>query len=476
MDKIFKKLVRGTNFKNGPSSGIFVFRDGDKESDSGVFDEDFSVVNSSGEDFNDYSPLDTFSALDSLTTDDKISERAKVISKSINSKLNFDKTTPIQRYVIPIMMKGNDVVAVAPTGSGKTLSYLTPILLKNLEDSLSVIIIVPTVELVQQVKSEFIYLTGGEIFSIKALEKNMTEFNFSIAITTPLTLYTLLHNNALKTDLMRGLKCLVLDECDKLLEEGYGENIEYIMNLIKDFKGIQKASFSSTLQSEVLLLSKSHFNNPIHITIGKENVCCCNVEQELICVTNDKGKLLILKQLINDGKLLPPILVFLQSINRVNDLYNELSQLNLNVQKFTKQLTLKQRQNIIQKFRIGQIWILLCTDILCRGINFKGVHSIVNYDLPLTPQVYINRVGRAGRGTKRGKSVTFFTINDFKILNHIIQIMKLSKSNIPQYLLSLKPIHIQQKRKNSTNPNQQILNTQPLTHEFKLWKVDPKNF
>lgn len=67
---------------------------------------------------------------------------------------------------------------------------------------------------------------------------------------------------------MRGLKCLVLDECDKLLEEGYSENIEYIMNLIKDFKGIQKASFSSTLQSEVLLLSKTHFTNPIHITIG----------------------------------------------------------------------------------------------------------------------------------------------------------------------------------------------------------------
>ncbi|XP_954912.1 DEAD-box (RNA) helicase, putative [Theileria annulata] len=423
MDKIFKKLVKGTNFKNGPSSGVFVFRDGnDKEADSGVFDEDSSVVYASGEDFKDYTPLDSFSSLDSLTTDEMMSQRAKFISNSIKSKFNFDKSTPIQRYVIPIMMKGNDVVAVAPTEIGRSSECYN-----NCADG--------GVGTASEIRI-------CENFSIATLEKNMKSFNFSIAVTTPLTLYTLLHTNTINTS-MTGLKCVILDECDKLLEEGYSENIEYVMNHLKDFKGIQKASFSSTVQSEVLLLSKSHFNNPIHITIGKENVCCCNVEQELICVTNDKGKLVILKQLINDGKLLPPILVFLQSVNRVNDLYNELSQLNLNVQKFTKQLTLKQRQNIIQKFRIGQIWILLCTDILCRGINFKGVHSIVNYDLPLTPQVYINRVGRAGRGTRRGKSVTFFTINDFKILNHIVQIMKLSKSNVPNYLLTLKNIDIQ---------------------------------
>lgn len=81
-----------------------------------------------------------------------------------------------------------------------------------------------------------------------------------------------------------------------------------------------------------------------------------------------------------------------------------------------------------------QIWILLCTDILARGVDFKGIDSVVNFDLPLTPQVYINRVGRAGRGLKKGKSITFFTLRDLKIMKHIVQIMKISGAKVPDYL------------------------------------------
>ncbi|UVC54320.1 RNA helicase [Theileria orientalis] len=434
MDDVFKKLIRGTSFRSGPSSKVVLFKE---HEDVGHFDEEFRVTDSSGVDFKGYKALESFEELGlAISTSLQSKEprfSPKNISNALETQFNVKKTTPVQKHVIPVLMMDKDVMAVAPTGSGKTLAYLVPILIKDNDVNLRCLILVPTVELVQQVKSECVYLTKGEGVKIVALDKTITTFDFSIAVSTPLTLYKLMLEHP---DMVDNLEMLVLDEADKLLEDGYHDNVDYLLNHLKNKDNIQKACFSSTIQPDLLVLAESYFNNPIHVTIGSENVCCSNVHQELVCVTSEKGKILTLKQLINEGKLLPPILIFLQSIKRVNELYQELASSKLKVERFTKEMNLKERQGVIEKFRTGEIWTLICTDILSRGINFKGVHSVVNFDLPLTSQLYINRVGRAGRGLKKGKSITFFTINDFKYMSHIVEIMKLSNSPIPSYLLT----------------------------------------
>ncbi|BAM41371.1 uncharacterized protein TOT_030000633 [Theileria orientalis strain Shintoku] len=472
MDNVFKKLIRGTSFRSGPSSKVVLFKENE---DVGHFDEEFRVTDSSGVDFKEYKQLELFEKL-KLGISDSLKPKEgrfspKNISNALETQFNIKKTTPVQKHlfriskvckklikgadntqicnnydqVIPVLLMEKDVMAVAPTGSGKTLAYLVPALLKlevcrqfyktvqNDDDKLRCLILVPTVELVQQVKSECVYLTKGKGVKVVALDKTITTFDFSIAVATPLTLYKLMLEHP---DMLDNLEMLVLDEADKLLEDGYHDNVDYVLNHLKNKDRVQKACFSSTIQPELLVLAKSYFKSPIHVTIGSENVCCSNVHQELVCVTSEKGKILTLKQLINEGKLLPPILIFLQSIKRVNELYEELMTSTLKVEKFTKKMDLKERQTVIEKFRTGEIWTLICTDILSRGINFKGVHSVVNFDLPLSSQLYINRVGRAGRGLKKGKSITFFTINDFKYMSHIVEIMKLSNSPVPGYLLT----------------------------------------
>ncbi|UVC49744.1 RNA helicase [Theileria orientalis] len=451
MDNVFKKLIRGTSFRSGPSSKVVLFKENE---DVGHFDEEFRVADSNGVDFKEYKPLESFEEIELTISTNLQSKEPRFspenISNALETQFNIKKTTPVQKHVIPVLLMDKDVMAVAPTGSGKTLAYLVPILLKLKDNDVNLrcLILVPTVELVQQVKSECVYLTKGKGVKIVALDKTIKTFDFSIAVSTPLTLYKLMIEHP---EMLDKLEMLVLDEADKLLEDGYHDNVDYVLNHLKNKDSVQKACFSSTIQPDLLVLAKSYFKNPIHVTIGSDNVCCSNVHQELVCVTSEKGKILTLKQLINEGKLLPPILIFLQTIKRVNELYQELVGSNLKVEKFTKEMNLKERQGVIEKFRTGetevpastiysvnitQIWTLICTDILSRGINFKGVHSVVNFDLPLTSQLYINRVGRAGRGLKKGKSITFFTINDFKYMSHIVEIMKLSNSPIPSYLLT----------------------------------------
>ncbi|EKX72606.1 DEAD box ATP-dependent RNA helicase family member protein [Theileria equi strain WA] len=449
-NEIFSKLCRGTNFRGGPSSKLVLYKsqktgDSQPEAEPDVtFDDRSRVSTLDGELFTDYEEIERF---EDICQDSVDKDALKEILEALRSRLKIKLCTPIQKHVLPIALKGEDVVAVAPTGSGKTLSYLIPILLNvkvrpcsplthslQNDNSIKALVITPTVELVQQVKRECIFLTGEDGIKVSALEKSQESFDAPLAISTPKTLLTLLEKFE---DMLKECKYLVLDEVDKLLEDGYVDHIDKILEALRTKNvdaHVQKMIFSSTLQQSVLSLVSTFMPNAIHVTIGSENCACTNVSQELVCVTNDKGKLMTLRQLILEGKLIPPVLVFLQTIERVNELYNELKGENVRVQKFTSELTVSKRAQIIEKFRTGEIWILLCTDILARGVDFKGIDSVVNFDLPLTPQVYINRVGRAGRGLKKGRSITFFTLRDLKIMKHIVQIMKISGAQVPDYL------------------------------------------
>lgn len=142
-------------------------------------------------------------------------------------------------------------------------------------------------------------------------------------------------------------------------------------------------------------------------------------------VGREEGKLLAMRQLIAEG-LRPPVLVFLQSKERAKELFHELVYDGINVDVIHAERTQEQRDAVIRQFRSGEIWVLICTDLMARGIDFKGVNMVINYDLPQSAVSYIHRIGRTGRAGRRGLAVTFFTEADMEALRSIANVVKLS--------------------------------------------------
>ena len=151
--------------------------------------------------------------------------------------------------------------------------------------------------------------------------------------------------------------------------------------------------------------------------------------KKLVFTGNEQGKLLAIRQMIQQGEFKPPIIIFLQSITRAKALFHELLYDRLNVDVIHAERTPKQREEVIKRFKNGDIWVLITTDVLARGVDFKGVNLVINYDVPQSAQAYVHRIGRTGRGGKAGKAVTFFTKEDDKAIKPILNVMKQSGCN-----------------------------------------------
>lgn len=215
---------------------------------------------------------------------------------------------------------------------------------------------------------------------------------------------------------------VILDEADKLLEldsqeshssssplkeeeEGEGKKrerssflkqMDEILAQCPTQQAVQRALFSATIGSFVRELASAFLLNPIEISIGTENSGASTIDQRLVFVGREDGKLLAIRQLIQEG-IKPPVLIFVQSIDRARDLFKELVFDGINVDFMHSGRSATQREEVIRRFRLGEIWVLICTDLMARGIDFKGVQMVINYDLPLTPVSYIHRIGRTGR-------------------------------------------------------------------------------
>lgn len=205
-------------------------------------------------------------------------------------------------------------------------------------------------------------------------------------------------------------------------------------------KVLQRALFSATIGPLVQELADSFLRNPVRVTIGQENSGAPTIRQKLIFAGREDGKILALRNLIQEGKLTPPALLFTQSIDRSKELFRELAFDGVNVEVMHSDRTPAQRESIINRFRVGDIWILICTDLMARGIDFKAVKMIINYDLPQSAVSYIHRIGRTGRGGREGEAITFFTEEDTPYMRSIVNVMKLSGSEVPEWLLSVKQV------------------------------------
>lgn len=227
----------------------------------------------------------------------------------------------------------------------------------------------------------------------------------------------------------------MLDEADRLFELGFAEQLDTVLAACTNPKK-QCAFFSATMPQGIERLARTVLRDPIRITIGARNSATDNVTQKLVFVGKEEGKILQLRQMIQKGLKLP-CLIFVQSKERATQLFREMVYDNINVEVIHSERTQKQRENIITKFRVGEIWALICTDLMSRGIDFKGVNCVINYDFPQTTVSYIHRIGRTGRAGRKGDAITFWTEQDKVLLKPIANIMRHSGCDVPDWMLKL---------------------------------------
>ncbi|XP_054721162.1 probable ATP-dependent RNA helicase DDX52 [Uloborus diversus] len=363
-------------------------------------------------------------------------------------KMGYTTPTAIQMQAIPLMLHNRQILACAPTGSGKTAAFLIPLIhnLKGPEKGgLRAVVIAPTRELAKQIHSFAVRLSEGTelrtliIDDVNATKENPKIFKkHDILISTPNRLIYLLKNDPPLINLNR-VQWLIVDECDKLFEvgkQGFRDQLAVIYNAC-DSAALKRAMFSATFSYEVEEWCKLTLDSLVSVSIGTRNTAVETIKQELVFVGCEGGKLLALRNLINEG-FMPPMMVFVQSRERARELFSELVYDNIKVKVIHSEMKQAERDTVVQQFIDGKTWILICTELMGRGIDFKGVNIVINYDFPPTAISYIHRIGRTGRAGEEGRAITYFTSDDLPNLRSIAQVMKNAGCEVPDYIMKLK--------------------------------------
>lgn len=305
------------------------------------------------------------------------------------------------------------------------------------------VILVPTRELASQILGVTARLCAGTGIRAHIITstnedhmKNFHKKKTNILISTPLKLLYLVKSGAVKLNLV---KWVVIDEVDKLFEEstGFKEDLDQILVACTN-KDKKFALFSATTTKEMTPFVHSNLKDFATVNISP-NMPTSSVDQELKYVGTESAKLLAVREIMSSAGVSPPVLIFMQSKDRAKQLFAELMYDGLNLDIIHSDRTQKEREEVYKKFREGKIWLLICTELMSRGIDFRDVMMVINFDLPTSTNSYIHRIGRCGRGNKRGKAITFYTNDDQKgILRDIAKLAEKSGSHVEGFLLQLK--------------------------------------
>ncbi|RDY23701.1 DEAD/DEAH box helicase [Romboutsia maritimum] len=357
------------------------------------------------------------------------------ISDNIVNILNrnsITNPTPIQQESIQIIKAGNDVIAEAQTGTGKTLAFLLPIF-ENISPDVNFVqalILSPTRELAIQITEEANKLKEGKNINILAAyggkdissQMNKLKGNIHLIIATP---GRLLDHIDRKTVNLSKLKTFVLDEADQMLFMGFKNEIEAIMKELP--KKRQTLCFSATMDSQVKKLAYRYMNDPSIISIKKEEITLDTIKQEVV-ETTDRKKLDALCAVLNEDNPFMSI-IFCRTKRRVDALEQSLGERGYNCQKIHSDIQQSKRERIMKSFRNADIQYLIATDVASRGIDVSGITHVYNYDIPESTEDYIHRIGRTGRAGDEGYTCLFI---DPKNENALSEIEEKIKFKIPR--------------------------------------------
>ena len=404
---------------------------------------------------------------------------------------------------------GIDLLTVAPTGSGKTLAFLIPLFnriarlrgkAKDEQRHTSALVLAPTKELVGQIVNEGRKIAANTGIRIAQVRKGMqldhkakaddkqdeddedeaSAVKVDILVSTPGVLHSIVESDSEKEAAsLPGVHSLVLDEADVLLDPLFREQTLGVWNQLPN-EHLRASLWSATMGSNIEELARSVINDRrvrlsktssgkipeaplVRLVVGLKDSAVPNVQHKLIYAATEQGKLMGLRQLLHPTTssveagppLRPPFIVFTQTIERAVALHSELlydipaeaGGIN-RIAVLHSDLSDNARDRIMVRFRKGEIWVLITTDLLSRGVDFRGVNGVVNYDIPTSSAAYVHRVGRTGRaGREGGVAVTLYSKEDIPYLKHVVNVVSMaqkqstiaSSEGIQQWLLDALP-------------------------------------
>ena len=352
------------------------------------------------------------------------------IKKSVKT-MGFSKLTPVQKLTIPLSLKGRDVIGQAQTGSGKTVAFSIPILEKIFipDKSPQVIILCPTRELAIQITSQITELASN-IKKLKVLavyggqpigkQTRVLKKGVHIIVGTPGRVID--HINRGNLDLI-GIESVVLDEADEMLEMGFREDIEKILS--KTPQQRQTLLFSATIPKEVKTIAQNYQKNPEFLKVSDKKDNIPDITQYAFKV-NIKEKINALIKII-DAWDVNLVLIFCNTKKSVDFVYKHLKKKNLSIDSIHGDMNQKTRDRVMNRFKNGNIKVLVATDVVARGLDINDVDSVINYDVPQNFNDYTHRIGRTARAGKSGLSFTLVSNDENLRFNNI---KKSNKSKI----------------------------------------------
>lgn len=335
--------------------------------------------------------------------------------------------TPIQYEAIPLLINGKDVMGIAQTGTGKTAAFALPIL-HNLSKNLGnakgkgprALIMVPTRELATQISEAFhkygkflslrqTVVFGGvsQVPQVKALGKGV-----DLLIATPGRLLDLMNQKHVRLD---AVECFVMDEADRMLDMGFMPGIRKIVSHLP--KARQSLLFSATMAKEVELLAKEILSEPVRIEVSPQATPVDRIKQSLYHV-DANGKKELLDRIIKEPHVSKAI-VFMRTKHRANRVAEQLSKQGIKTEAIHGNKSQAARQKALQRFRSGQVQILVATDVAARGIDVDAITHVINYELPNEADSYIHRIGRTARAGTTGEAISFCDATERNYLRNI---------------------------------------------------------
>ncbi|GHT18681.1 RNA helicase [Bacteroidia bacterium] len=334
--------------------------------------------------------------------------------------MNFETPTPVQEQTIPVILEKRDVISCAQTGTGKTAAFLLPLLDNLLTDKhdvnkINAIIMAPTRELAQQIDQQmegFSYFVpissvavyGGNDAQAWDVQRNGLTKGADVVIATPGRLLS--HINLQNLD-FSGVKYLILDEADRMLDMGFFDDIMRIVKLLPADR--QTIMFSATMPPKIRELAKTILNNPAEIKIAIARPPDNIMQAAYLCT--ESQKIPILKQLFSVN-VPNKVIIFAGKKQRVRELALILKRNGLGAEAMHSDLEQRERDHVMHEFRNGRVNVLVATDIVARGIDIDDITLIINYEVPRDVEDYVHRIGRTARAEAEGMAITLVSETD----------------------------------------------------------------
>lgn len=347
--------------------------------------------------------------------------------------LGYEEPTPIQREAIPPLLRGRDLLGQAATGTGKTAAFALPLLQSisgkpHRRHLPSALILVPTRELAMQVAEavyrygkalqvEVLAIYGGQGIGqqLRALKRGV-----GVVVATPGRALDHIRRRTLQ---LKDVQIVVLDEADEMLDMGFAEDLEAILN--ETPSGRQTALFSATMPPRIAAIAARHLKNPVEVKIAQEPVrvgAAPRVRQKAFIVPRPY-KLAALSRIL-DMEVPASALVFCRTRTEVDELTDMLRGRGYQAEAIHGGLSQEQRDRVMKVFRSGKADLLIATDVAARGLDIPRVSHVINYDVPSAPEAYVHRIGRTGRAGREGTAITLAEPREHRLLRNVEQATK----------------------------------------------------